>query len=166
MLLREYISSDSDIITSWIKDEDGLYLWSADRICKFPLDGNELDLEYKRVPSDIPMYPLTAIDCNGKITGHILVRFTDEAMQHARLGFVIVSPELRGKGQGQVLVRLALQFIYDNFTVSKITLGVFEKNKAALKCYEACGFKRVGEVSPYDMPIGSWNLIEMELSLK
>jgi len=162
MELREYISSDSEQITSWIRDEESLYMWSADRICKFPLDGNELDLEYKSVPPSVPMFPMTAVDVKGRVIGHILIRFPDESHSVARLGFVIVAPELRGKGYGQILVRLALQYIRSNFDVKHVTLGVFARNKAAFECYRSCGFKPYGEISPYEMPIGTWDLIEME----
>ena len=162
MKLRDYKRSDSKIITSWIKDEESLYKWSADRICKFPLEGDELNAEYDGVPSGMPIYPLTAVDAKDNVIGHILIRFPDESRKNARLGFVIVSPDLRGKGQGQVLVRLALQYIGDNFDVDRVTLGVFAKNTSALNCYKACGFVQSGGILSYEMPIGTWDLIEME----
>lgn len=43
MKLKEYQQEDSAIICSWIKDEKSLYQWSANRIGKFPLSGNELN---------------------------------------------------------------------------------------------------------------------------
>ena len=37
MILREYKKEDADIIVTWIKTEEELYKWSANRIGKFPL---------------------------------------------------------------------------------------------------------------------------------
>ncbi len=42
MKLRPYKAEDSQIICGWVKDEKTLFQWSADRIGKFPLLGNEL----------------------------------------------------------------------------------------------------------------------------
>ena len=47
MKLRNYISEDSQIICSWVKDEKTLFQWSADRIGKYPLLGNELNGNYE-----------------------------------------------------------------------------------------------------------------------
>ena len=41
------------------------------------------------------------------------------------------------------MLSLAIQYAFDFVKVKKISLGVFENNEAAIKCYEACGFKRV-----------------------
>ena len=46
-----------------------------------------------------------------------------------------------------------------------LSTGVFENNEAAIKCYEACGFKRVQleTVESYRCMGEVWNCIEMEL---
>ena len=46
MKLRPYKPEESQIICSWVKDEKTLFQWSADRIGKFPLMGNELNENY------------------------------------------------------------------------------------------------------------------------
>ena len=46
MKLRPYEKKDSGVICSWLSDEAALYKWSADRIGRFPLEGDELNREY------------------------------------------------------------------------------------------------------------------------
>ena len=46
MKLRPYKAEDSQIICSWVKDEKTLFQCLADRIGKFPLQGNELNENY------------------------------------------------------------------------------------------------------------------------
>ena len=64
MQLRNYRSEDSQIICSWVKDEKSLFQWSADRIGKYPLSGNELNENYATANVGIDFFPLTAIDEN------------------------------------------------------------------------------------------------------
>ena len=70
MKLREYKSEDSKIICSWVKDEKTLFQWSADRIGKFPLLGNELNENYAGRTVGKDFFPLTAIDENERIRKH------------------------------------------------------------------------------------------------
>ena len=46
MTLRPYKPEDSKIICSLVKDEKQLFQWSADRIGKWPLKGDELNEQY------------------------------------------------------------------------------------------------------------------------
>ncbi|MCR4721254.1 MAG: hypothetical protein K5655_05970 [Lachnospiraceae bacterium] len=39
MLLRDYKKEDGAIIASWLRTEEELYKWSADRFNKYPLSG-------------------------------------------------------------------------------------------------------------------------------
>ncbi len=91
MKLRPYKAEDSRIICSWVKDEKTLFQWSADRIGKFPLMGNELNENYAERKAGLDFFPLTAVDEKENVPD-AYVKTT------VRFGFVIVSPEIRGKG--------------------------------------------------------------------
>ena len=98
MKLRNYKPEDSQIICGWVKDEKSLFQWSADRIGKFPLTGNELNENYATANVGIDFFPLTAIDENENVIGHLFIRLPDpEKKSVVRFGFVIVSSEIRGK---------------------------------------------------------------------
>ena len=39
MILREFKKSDASVIAGWLRSEEELYKWSADRYNKYPLTG-------------------------------------------------------------------------------------------------------------------------------
>ena len=49
MILRDYKNEDGALICSWIRDEDELYRWSADRFNKYPLTGDDINESYKSI---------------------------------------------------------------------------------------------------------------------
>ncbi|MBR1911818.1 MAG: GNAT family N-acetyltransferase [Treponema sp.] len=129
MTLRPYTPEDSKVICNWVQDEKQLFQWSADRIGKWPLKGNELNENDRS-----------------------LVRF----------GFVIVSPELRGKGNGRKMLELAIQYAKSQLHASRITLGVFANNPKARACYESVGFKEYS-VRSVNILGSDWECVDMEL---
>ena len=165
MTLRKYKSKDSKIICSWVKDEKTLFQWSADKIGKFPLLGNELNENYAQRNDEECFFPLTAVDENENVRGHLFALYPhadDKARAH--FGFVIVSPEIRGKGYGRKMLELAIEYVQKEFGASKITLGVFENNPKAKSCYESLGFSPVGQRTVTLMG-SEWVCIDMELNL-
>lgn len=165
MILRNYKPEDSQIICSWVKDEKTLFQWSADRIGKFPLSGNELNENYSTANVGIDFFPLTAIDKNENVIGHLFIRLPDpDKKSVVRFGFVIVSSELRGKGYGKAMLELAIDYAKKELNATKITLGVFENNPNAQYCYEAAGFNPVSRCT-INIQNADWECIEMEKQL-
>ena len=165
MKLRAYTREDSPIIASWLRNEMELYQWSADRYGFFPLLPYSIDDNYAPAMKTGRFIPLTGVDDSGKAIAHIIIRYPSETDDSTvRLGFVIVDPEIRGKGNGSELVRLAVQFVRDNLSATRVDLGVFDNNPKARKCYEACGFKVYGS-HVIDTPFGAWNCSDLELYL-
>ena len=166
MKLRPYKPEDSQIICSWVKDEKTLFQWSADRIGKFPLMGNELNEIYAERNAGLDFFPLTAIDEKENVIGHLFVLIPDANVKTTvRFGFVIVSPEIQGKGYGKKMLEQAIDYSKKELNATRATLGVFANNPKAQTCYEAVGFKpfskRVINILGVD-----WECIDMELDLK
>ena len=108
---------------------------------------------------------MTALD-DTDIVGHFTMRFPNSrSFDEIRLGFVIIDDKKRGKGYGKEMLSLAIKYAFDFVRVKKISLGVFENNKIAIKCYESCGFKKVKleNVESYHCMGEIWNCVEMEL---
>ena len=63
------------------------------------------------------------------------------------------------------MMKLAIQNIYDNFNVDKITLGVFENNPTAYYCYKSVGFQDVKlEKDKFYHVMGEdWKCLEMAI---
>ncbi len=166
MELKKYREEDSQIICSWIKDEKSLYQWSANRIGKFPLSGNDLNENYAPLINSKRFIPLSAFDDNGNIMGHLYIRYPDKDNDSiVRFGFVIIDPVLRGHCNGKKMVQMAAGYAKNVLDASKVTLGVFTNNNSARHCYEAAGFRPIGKTEVYKMPAGEWECIEMELVL-
>lgn len=71
MELRNFKKEDAPIIAGWIQTEEELYKWSADSFNKFPLTGDDIIENYMPRIENGRFYPLTAIDVNGDVIGHL-----------------------------------------------------------------------------------------------
>lgn len=159
--LRPYKPCDAEHIVRWCKDEYAFRQWSADRHPKFPITAEDMNKFYDR--SEI--WGLTAFDETG-IVGHLTMRFPRGSFDEVRFGFVIVDCEKRGMGYGKEMLSLAVKYAFEFVKVKKISLGVFENNTAALKCYKSVGFKVVetDKTESYNCLGETWNCIEMEIT--
>jgi RimJ/RimL family protein N-acetyltransferase len=158
MILRPFNPSDASTILSWCKDEHTFRLWSADRYKEFPARPEEMLLQYM----DDNKYPLTAV-IGDAIIGHILLRYPTDDKTLVRFGFVIVDDTKRGKGYGQQMLRLAIEYAHRELGARRITLGVFCDNLSALECYKSVGFRIIGEDS-YLIDGKEWKGYEMVLT--
>ena len=163
MILRNYKKDDSPIIATWLRTEEELYKWSADRFNKYPLEENDIEENYAPQIESGRFFPLTAEDEEGNVIGHFIIRYPrDDDDSSVRFGFVIVDPKLRGKGYGKEMLILGVEYVKDTLSVNRIDLGVFENNESAKHCYEAVGFKEYN-IRDCEMPIGNWKCIDMEM---
>lgn len=65
MILRDFKNNDAQIIAGWLRSEEELYKWSADRFNKFPLSGDDINENYVPRLETGRFIPLTAADDNG-----------------------------------------------------------------------------------------------------
>ena len=165
MKLRTYEREDSPIIAKWVRTEEELYKWSSDRYVFFPLKDYSIDENYIPQIAAGRFIPLTGTDEEGKVVGHLIIRYPKQDDDSSvRFGFVIVDPEIRGKGYGRELLTLAIEYVRKNLTAKRIDLGVFVNNPKAQKCYEAVGFKEFGEHF-ITTPFGDWRCADLEMYL-
>ncbi len=161
--LRLYQNTDAQAIVKWLKNEYAFRQWSADRYESYPITAEDMNRYYSQY-SDDELYKLTAVD-DDEIIGHLTIRFIDEARRIARLGFVIVDDTKRGQGYGKQLVTSAIAYAFGELKADKVTLGVFENNTPALRCYLSCGFRIVERetTESYSCMGEIWNCIEMQI---
>ena len=161
MTLRPFSINDAPVILSWIKDKAAFQKWSADRYPMFPPKPEEMAAQY----AADNIFPFTAIDNEGKVVGHIMLRYPDPSKTVIRFGFVIVDDQLRGKGYGKQMLLLAIQKAQHEYGAKKITLGVFDNNPSAFHCYESVGFKVTG-ADTYLIDGEEWTGKEMEMIIE
>ncbi len=160
MTLRPFTFDDAPIILSWIKDKTAFRKWSADRYPAYPPKPEDMAAQY----AADNIFPYTAIDDEGKVVGHIMLRYPDSSKTVIRFGFVIVDDQLRGKGYGKQMLQLAIRKAKQEYGAAKVTLGVFDNNPLALFCYKSAGFNVIGADS-YTIDGEEWAGKEMECSL-
>jgi RimJ/RimL family protein N-acetyltransferase len=128
------------------------------------------------------IFPLTeeqiekSLSDKNRIAFRVLNRNTDFTIGHceiyfkedfANLGRILIMDESqRGKGIGEQIVRLLLEFISENSPQKRVELNVFDFNIGAVKCYEKVGFV----VNPdkkfvREMDDETWTALNMVLNL-
>ena len=166
MILREYRQSDADIIAGWVTDEITMYEWSADRISKYPFDADDLHAHHAHTMRAEKFMPYTFTEDDGTVVGHIAIRYPDESDDSmVRFGFVITDPEKRRRGYGKAMLDAACSYSRDILRAKRVTLSVFTRNTAALRCYDSAGFRASGEPENYRLPVGEWDGVILEKKL-
>ncbi len=158
--IREYKNTDAEIFISWITDERSFRQWSADKYEAFPPKSEEINAFYDSMK---PQGVRAFIFCDGgKEIGHFILRpLLDENIKTVRIGFIIVDSTIRGKGYGRKMLESAIEYACEEFGADRITLGVFENNPKALKCYESVGFSKWCETT-CTIDGEEWKCLEME----
>ena len=67
MRLRDFKQEDAKIIAGWLRTEEELYRWSADRFNKYPLAGEDINESYTPQIESGRFFPLTLVDDNGDV---------------------------------------------------------------------------------------------------
>ena len=160
--VRPYRKDDAKTIVPWCKDEETFYKWSAGIMGEYPLTVQRLEEATNgRIDND-RYFPSVAVD-DGRVVGFFTLRHPEGANDELRFGFVIVVPEISGKGYGKKMLQLGLKFAVEVYGVTKVSLGVFENNPNAYYCYYAVGFRETGEEEWYEMSDRQWKCIVMEI---
>ena len=66
-----------------------------------------------------------------------------------RFGWVIVDGEKRGHGIGREMLKLGLKQAFEVMGAREVTLGVYENNVGAYKCYRSAGFHGPSEIEDH-----------------
>lgn len=151
--LWPYQKEDAQIVLSWITSEESFYQWSAGKFGEYPATIQRFNDEI----FNGECWPFAVVD-DSELVGFFIIRAPE--YKEFRMCFIILSPEYRGKGYGKKLISLGLAKI-KGLKPKKISLGVFENNPDAYKCYKSVGFKEIGSTA-YEFMGEKWNCIEME----
>lgn len=160
--LRPYRKNDSQKIATWCQDESVFYKWSEGRLGTFPVSPERMEQAVSGRIANEKYFPFTAFDEVG-VVGFFTLRQPGEDAGELSFGYVIMSPEARGKGYGKQMMRLGIKFAFEFYGASKVTLEVFENNPNAYHCYKAVGFVENGCSTIYNLCGEEWKSIEMEI---
>jgi len=147
------------LLISWIPDEEFNLLWGGP-IYSWPLDTHQIQEHQAR--EDLTSFIVMVKD---RPIGFIeLIREDTDTVRLCRI--LVADKADRGQGYGTSLIKLALVQIRDTSEAKYVSLGVFEKNIGALKCYESLGFTIRGrDEASAEFRGEAWPLIQMARDL-
>lgn len=166
--LRPYKPSDAKLIADWANQDVVVFKkWSADRYKTFPITADDINEKYFNSNGDCDepdnFYPFIGFNESG-VVAHMTMRFTDKEKRVIRFGYIIVDNTKRGQGIGTELLNLAVKYAFDILKVDKISLGVFDNNENAEKCYSKFGFVLTGEYTDVTIFDEIWRFKDMEFT--
>lgn len=142
MYLRKYLSSDFEVLDSWITSAELLFQF-AGTAWTFPLTGNQIH-QYQVTFPERQFYVACDETDNPFAFGEIIVG----DINSPRLGRLLIGEsESRGKGLGLLFVNMLIEECRAKIDTDIIYLYVFHDNFQAIRCYEKAGFKFVPDKS-------------------
>ncbi|RVX42301.1 RimJ/RimL family protein N-acetyltransferase [Nonomuraea polychroma] len=136
--LRAFEPADAPEVASWIDSLEALITWSGNTGFTWPFDAGQLSGFHA---SDPTRRVHMAVGPDGTPVGHFLLR-TEPSGRSVRLGMVLVSPTVRGRGYGEAMLEAALGNAFADPAIEQVNLGVYSHNAGAIRLYERLGFRR------------------------
>lgn len=139
MELKTFNREDVPELLSWIQSEEELYQWSG-TLFSWPMEQGTFYIHLEQEDSKPQMlYPL------GFYKGHKLAGYCELCIYYpdnpsARLSCLVIRPEWRQRGLGQMMLEKVLRFGFNELHLNRISLGVFARNVAAIGLYRKLGF--------------------------
>lgn len=162
--LEYFTEEDFQQLIDWIPNAEFSLQWGEPAFT-FPLTNAQLKNYLQNANKDNAIkYVFKAIDeTNSEVIGHISLGNVDKTNESARIGKVLIgSTNSRGKGYGTQMMTAVLKFAFEELKLHKVTLGVFDFNESAIKCYKKVGFQQEGFLRDARKSGQEyWNLIEM-----
>jgi RimJ/RimL family protein N-acetyltransferase len=141
--IRPLTRQDLRTMSRWPSFDDPLY-----RIFDWP-KRSELsdDLWFYQLMRDKGRVYFAIENENGELIGRLSLREVKKRTS-ARLG-IGFGPQYVGQGYGTEALRLFLRYYFQEMRFERMVLDVAAVNERAVRCYERCGFRHVGEHYQY-----------------
>lgn len=167
--LEFLLEEDFDKIIKWNENTSPEYLMQwAGPTYKYPITKEQIAENFKNMPnkekSQIFIYKIIYTESN-EVIGTIQLIKTDNVNKIGRVArFLIGEESMRGKGVGTAAIDEILDIGFNTFLLEEITLGVFDFNYGAIRCYEKVGFKKTKFTENARVVENKyWNLYEMSI---
>jgi ribosomal protein S18 acetylase RimI-like enzyme len=95
---------------------------------------------------------LTAVAGNDDLAGYVYIEASPKHGE-GRIEYIAVSKKHRKKGVGALLVKAALNRLFEHSSINEIVLCVNEENKKAVNLYTAAGFDVQQEMMLYQVQV-------------
>ncbi len=168
MIRLEYFTpNDFKQLIDWIDSEELLTNW-AGSLFSYPLTWQSMDWYISNTndltSSDAFVYKVVEVE-SGEIVGHISLGGISRKNRSARISRVLIGSTLhKGKGYCKEMITAVLKVGFEELNLHRISLGVYDFNTAAIKCYKSSGFSIDG--ISRDVLLHKeqwWSLVEMSI---
>jgi RimJ/RimL family protein N-acetyltransferase len=158
--------SDFAQLMAWIDSEELLINW-AGSLFSFPLTTESLEwyISDTNHPDSSEAMVYKAVDTeSGETVGHISLGSLSPKNRSGRITRVLVGSEHQGKGYCCQMVKALLRIGFEQLHLHRISLGVYDFNTAAIKCYQKAGFVVEGTYRDCLLHNGQWwSMVEMSM---
>jgi RimJ/RimL family protein N-acetyltransferase len=168
MIVLEYFERrDFEQLISWLNDEELLMNWSGS-LFSFPITLESMHWyiqDVNKLP-DAEAYIYRAVETDtGEVVGHISLGGISKKNRAGRISRVLVGSEAaRGKGYCRQMVEAVLKIGFEDLKLHRISLGVYDFNTAAIRCYQKAGMITEGTYRDSLLFKGKWwSLVEMSM---
>lgn len=158
--LTPFTEKNFDQLIAWV-DSNELLITIAGSYFSYPLTKEQLH----RYLADNKSYSFNIVDTDtNKVVGHAeLVSMGDNLFKIDKL--LIGDKDQRGRGTGQKVMRLLVQYAFDKLNASTVELNVFDWNTSAIRCYEKAGFKiNPAKSATFKVEDKEWLALNMQIS--
>lgn len=140
--LRPLGPGELAIVQSWDEDPEIVALMGK----KFKQTA-DLEAWYEAGRRGLQQRALAIETHDGSLIGDVELEHINWRSRTAELRICIGVKKLWGKGFGQDAVRQTLTYAFGTLKLERVYLKVYASNTRAIRCYERCGFRRVGRLS-------------------
>lgn len=163
--LERFTPADFNQLIEWINSERLMKEWSGS-LFSFPLTQESLAwyIEGANDLQNPDVFVYKAVDTKTDETvGHISLGSISQRDRSARITRVLVGSEAaRGKGVCRRMVQALLRIGFEDLQLHRISLGVYDFNHSAIKCYLKAGFRQEGVMRDVVRHGDAyWSLVEM-----
>lgn len=141
--LRAPRDSDLRRRVHWLNDPETYTLFTGSILAQ-PYQLTEAMRWLKTMESDVTALLWSIETTDHRHIGDIDLHDIDSTLKMARLTILIGDREYWGKGYGTDVIRTVLRYVFSELSLESVSLRVYDFNVRAIRCYEKCGFKRVG----------------------
>jgi len=143
--LEEFTHHDIHTLINWIDSPETLFLWTGTTF-KFPLTYECISNYFNESETGLQSNKLfKAVDESGIMQGYIELSRIDSENKQACISRVIVgNPKIRNKGICKQMIGNILKIGFEEYSLHRIYLFVFEENISAIECYKKSGFRIEG----------------------
>lgn len=157
--LRPLMASDAPLLLRWLTDPRVLEYWEGPHTVFTPARIQEDFYE------DSDPTSRCVVQYHGRDVGYLqfypldaegFAEYQYPYSQSVVFGIdqFIGEPELWGKGIGRQFVQLICQYLHTQAGAQAVVLDPHADNERAIRCYEACGFRKVKELPRHELHDG------------